>query len=84
MNFITPNDALGKRETSIKLASPLVPDTNRENLLATKKSQKIGTRLDASVEPKSDELNGAAAVTTTPRLKTDARTIHTIQFKYME
>ena len=75
MISIIPNDALGKHETSIRLVSLLVPDSNREDLLAMRESQKTGTRLDMTVKPKNDEIEGAVAVTATPRLKTDARTI---------
>jgi len=75
MISIIPNDALGKHETSIRLVSQLAPDNDREDMPAMRESQKSGTRLDVTVEPKNDEIEGAAAVTATPRLKTDARTI---------
>ena len=75
MVSITPNDALGKHETSIRLISQVASDNDREDLPAMRESQKSGTRLDVAVELKNDEIEGAAAVTATSRLKTDARTI---------
>ena len=75
MISIIPNNASEKHKMIIRLISQLAPDNDREDLPAMRESQKFGTRLKVTVKPKNNEIEGAAVVTTTPRLKTDVRTI---------